>query len=347
VPYTEAFQGAANLQPKFDDGFFIYKSLITEIDSALAKNYNVALSDADAKVDFLFGSDPASQMDNWRKFANTLKLKMYLRMVNTHATDAEAGVRALYAANADFLDQDAVVNVFTDATDQRNPLEEYTVFNLGGNDLRASNTFVSWLIAHGDPRIKNYYGTTAPTPIDQGFYTATQAAHPSYYTATAPSLSPTDPVYFISTSESYFLQAEAALRYGVGTPGPLFDLGVKAAFDQYGLTKPDDAVYTYPASADLQTNLKAIIYQKWAAAPNSHCLEAFFDQERTGYPENSTIYSTDAGYIPGQWVFSKNGVTGGRFPKRLVFPESERTTNKNTPTEVAITQPVWWGLPNK
>lgn len=342
VPYTEAFQGAANLQPKFDDGFTIYKGLLAEIDAALATKYNVTLNAADAKADFLFNGN----MDNWRKFANTLKLKMYLRMVNTHAADAEAGIRALYTSQADFLDTDAGVNVFTDATDQRNPIYAYTVFNLGGNDLRASKTFTSWLAANNDPRVTKYFGTAAPTAIDQGYYTAPQSAQPGYYNATAPKFSATDPVLFLTKAESYFLQVEAAARYGVGgSASELFNSGVQAAFSQYSLAAPATAAYTYP-NGTFQVNLRAIIYQKWASYPNSHTIEGFFDQERTGYPEHSAVYSLDAGYVAGQWVYSKNGVTGGKFPKRLVYPDSERSRNSNTPAELPITTPVWWGLPN-
>jgi len=54
------------------------------------------------------------------------------------------------------------------------------VFNLGAVDLRASNTFVSWLKANNDPRTVKYFGTANPTPIDQGFYNAPQQAYPSY-----------------------------------------------------------------------------------------------------------------------------------------------------------------------
>ncbi|QHS56394.1 SusD/RagB family nutrient-binding outer membrane lipoprotein [Mucilaginibacter sp. 14171R-50] len=350
VPYTDAFQGAKNLQPKFDDGYDVYKALIAEIDAALATDYDVDLSAADSKVDLLFGGDgtatPADQMANWRKFANTLKLKMYLRMVNTHAAEAEAGVRALYAANAEFLDRSAVVDVFKDETDQRNPIYEYTVKNLGANDLRASKTFTSWLVANDDARIKEYFGTAAPTPIDQGNFNAPQTAQPGYYIATAPAFGPSDPVYFLTEAESYFLQAEAAARYNVGNASSLYTDGVNAAFAQYDLPAPTTGVYAYPNSGNFQTNLRAIIYQKWASYPNSHALEGFFDQERTGYPEISPVYSLDPAYKPGEWVYSKNGVTGGKFPKRLVYPDVERSRNSNTPPEVPITTPVWWGLPN-
>lgn len=348
VPYTEAFQGATNVQPKFDDGFTIYKGLIAEIDAALATNYNTPLGTTDQKADLVFGGN----MDQWRQFANTLKLKMYLRMVNTHAADAQAGIQALYAANADFLDSSAgILSAFSDGTDQRNPLYAYTVFNLKGVDLRASRTFTSWLVANNDTRTVKYFGTATPTPIDQGNHGATQADQPNYYKATAPVITAAEPVYFITKAESHFLQAEAGLRYSVVDAKTQFDLGVNAAFAQYGLTNPGTGVYDYTSSSN---KLKLIIYQKWASWPNSHTIEGFFDQERTGFPENSTVYSINAAdaqtinpsYIPGQWVYAKSGVTAGKFPKRLVFPNSERTRNSNTPAEVPITTPVWWGLTN-
>jgi len=40
---------------------------------------------------------------------------------------------------------------------------------------------------------------------------------------------------------------------------------------------------------------------------------------------------------------AKNSVIGDNYPKRLVFPDLERSTNKNTPAQVPITTPVWWG----
>ncbi|MDR6944553.1 SusD/RagB family nutrient-binding outer membrane lipoprotein [Mucilaginibacter pocheonensis] len=367
VPYTEAFQGAAKLNPKFDDGFAIYKGLIAEIDAALATDYKGApFVGSSASTDFVFGGT----MDYWLKFANTLKLKMYLRMVNTHAAEAEAGIRALYAAHAQFLDTDAgviessdKVSYFTDVTDQRNPIYAYTVFNLGGNDLRASKTLVSWLTAHNDPRATVYFGTASPISIDQGNYTAPQSAQPSYYSATAPAFKATDPVYFLTKAESHFLQAEAGVRYGVVSAQTEFLNGVTAAFAQYSLSAPADTSYQWDNtfnSASTARKIKRIIYQKWASFPNSHALEGFFDQQRTGYPEISDVYSTNPLYTEdtridplhpinhsGQWVYSKNGVTGGRFPKRLVFPDSERSRNSSTPAEVPITTPVWWGLPNK
>ena len=74
-------------------------ALLASLDSALNQNFNAATNTQPGAEDYIFGGD----MDQWRAFANTLKLKMYLRMVNAKPDVAEAGIKALYDANADFL----------------------------------------------------------------------------------------------------------------------------------------------------------------------------------------------------------------------------------------------------
>jgi hypothetical protein len=91
-------------------------------------------------------------------------------------------------------------------------------------------------------------------------------------------------------------------------------------------------VYEFP-NTDFESKLKAIITQKWIASANSESLEAFFDQNRTGYPDFLTISPTN--------------VTGGKFPKRLIFPDSERKSNPNTPVQEPVYTRVWWDMKNK
>jgi len=341
VPYTEALQGQANLQPKFDNGYDIYKALLAEIDAALAATASSpALSPAaTAATDFVFSGD----MVKWRAFANTLKLKMYLRMVNAKPAEAEAGVRKLYTDGAAFLTTSAGVTSYVNVPDQGNPMYEYNIRRLNSaTNLRASNTFMTWLQTNNDPRRIIYFGT-ATNNIHQGDFNATNASQPTYATAAVYVQAATDPVFFISAAESYFMQAEANLRYGVGPAASVsYNNGVNAAFAQVGATR--GALYPYPAGT-FDQNLEAIIVQKWASMPGSHAIEAFFEQERTGYPKISPTNSKDvANYIPGQWSYSISGVTANKaFPKRMVFPDSERSRNKNTPAEVPITTPVWWG----
>ena len=349
VPYSEAFQVNTVLQPKFDDGYVIYQALIKDIDDALSKDYKTGPWTAEQRAtDFVFGKTGDAQFDNWQKFANTLKLKMYLRMVNVKPAEAEAGIRALYAANAKFLDVSAQVDLFVDVPNKSNPFFEYNFRRLNTPDnLKASTTFTSWLNKNSDPRAQAYFGVDNPVPsINQGDYLG-GTTHPEYNDAVNVVVNATDPVPFISLAESYFMQAEALERYFGGTGAQaLYDNGVTAAFAQVKIVPAASllATYAYPATGNFETKLEAIITQKWASMFGSHGLEAFFEQNRTGYPKVSVVYSDDPAYVPGQIVYAPNGVTGeGNFPRRFVFPDSEVRRNTNTPARVPINTKVWWG----
>ena len=350
VPYTEAFQGAANLQPKFDDGYTVYKGLLSELDSALAKDFNASTNTPAGPADLIFPEDEADwSIDPWIKFANTLKLKMYLRMVYAKPAEADAGIKDLYAKKAEFLDTDASVKIFTDATDKRNPLFTYNFveLNTDGN-LRASATFLSWLQANNDPRVADYYQTVSGgsgyLAINQGDFNNPSV---TFNNASKAKASATDPVDYISLAESHFLQAEALERYFAGAGAQAqYNAGVTAAFSRFGRSAAPfiaaGGKYAYPTGGTFEQKLEAIIVQKWASMPGSHSLEAFFEKNRTGYPKTSSVYSTEATYIPGQFVYAKNGVTNGLFPKRLIFPDLETSKNANAPTDQPVTAKVWW-----
>jgi len=347
VPYSQGLLGQANVQPKYDAGHAVYDGLLAEIDAALKANYAVDLGGADANTDFVFHGD----MAKWAQFANTLELKMYLRMINAFPAEAQAGVQKVFGNGLGFLTEDAGMDIFVDAPNKDNPFYEYNQRSLNTtSNIKASTTFVSFLENTNDPRIVSYFGKVAPISINQGDY---NGSTPSYANADNPVQKPTDPVWFISAAESYFLQAEAVVRYGVsGSAAALYKQGVEASFVANGLTVGAADTYllqasvAYPTAGSSAAQIQAIITQKWVSSANGcHTLEGFFDQERTGYPVISSVYSTSPSYVPGEWVYSFNGVTAGKlFPKRLIFPESEYTTNKNTPAEVSLTTPVWWAL---
>lgn len=348
IPYSEALKGVGNHTPHFDDGYTIYKSLIAEIDTALNKDFSASTAidlraTNEGNVDLIFGGD----IEKWKQFANSLELKLYLRMINAKPDEAKAGVEAVYARNPEFLQEDAAVTGFIDAANESNPLYEQNIrqLNTGGN-LVASKTFASYLEANNDPRLFDFFANPTKA-LDQGDFLNTSAAALS---ATVFKESPTDPVMFMSAAESYFLQAEARERYFNGNGAKdLYDNGVLAEFADLGedgtsFIAPGGA-YAYP-SGTKDENIEAILIQKWTSfAYGVHFIEGWFERNRTGIPKTSPVYSTDPSYVPGQFVVSKNSVLGaGQFPKRIVFPDAERSTNPNTPAEVPITTPVWWGL---
>src|ERR1700722_15497875 len=264
IPYSQALQGAGNLNPKFDSGYSIYTSLLSSIDTALSKDFTASTNTLAGTQDLVFGGD----MSNWMAFANTLKLKMYLRMVNAYPDVAQAGIQALYNNGASFLTVDASVTNFSTTPNNDNPLYETKIrSNNTSSNLRASTTFVSWLEANNDPRIVYWFGSATPASINQGDYTN---INPVYSSAPTFAETQTDPVEFISLPESYFLQAEADLRYfGGSNTQNLYKIGVLAAFSQLGFDGTSfvagGGVYAFPTTGTMDQKLQAIIVQKWAS----------------------------------------------------------------------------------
>jgi len=349
IPYSEAFQGTGNLQPKFDDGFAIYTDLIARIDSALSKDFTLSTNSVTAtpgfpSSDMVFGGD----LGKWKAFANTLKLKLYLRMVNAQPALAQTKIKELINGGVSFLTVDAGVTNFTDVLGKDNPFYEQNNRSLNTPDnIRASKTFASWLISNKDPRAVTYFGSATPVAVNQGDYNGTD---PTYQSAKVFVQSPTDPVIFISKAESYFLQAEADARYFAGANAQaLYNQGVLAAFEATGNNGTSfiaaSGAYAFPNSGTLEQKIEAIVVQKWASFPvGCHTIEGFFEKNRTGYPKTSAVYSTDLSYVPGQLVIAKNSVlTAGMMPKRLVYPYDETSRNSNAPVLVPMTTPVWWG----
>lgn len=114
APYSEAFKGQNNLTPRYDDDAAIYRSLVEEINKAIADidatvvNGNTIVT---GQEDVIFGGD----MESWKKFAKNVKLKILLRQskVTTASvrTFVDAQLQSLATANtADFYLEDVTIN---------------------------------------------------------------------------------------------------------------------------------------------------------------------------------------------------------------------------------------------
>jgi hypothetical protein len=351
IPYSQAVLGANQLNPPFEGGESIYQSLLSEIDNALSKDFKASTVTAPGTQDLIYGGN----MTSWKIFANTLKLKMYLRMINKDPARANAGITALLSSGAPFISSasgGASVTNFTDAPGLDNPLYEQNIRQLNTQvNLRASNTFVSWLHANSDPRINDFFGPNPVTGINQGDF---RNISPAYTSASVFVETPKDPVDFISVAESYFLQAEADFRYNGGANAQsLYEQGVTAAFaalgeDASSFIAPGGA-YAWGAETEggvTLTPIQQIIRQKWAScAHGCHGIESYFERNRTGFPLQSPVYSNDPAYVPGQIVVSATSVLPpGQLPKRVVFPYDETSRNTKSPAPVPETTPVWWSL---
>lgn len=318
IPFTEALQGSKYLQPHYDNGSLVYDSLLVRIDDAISKDFGAITSEDPGKNDLVFGGD----MDLWKQFANTLKLKIYMRYVNVDANLFATQIQALLAED-NFLSEDAAFGAFTVGQTKANPFWNTFIDRLAGNVV-LNNTLGDTLKAVNDPRLNVMFNASETGSTYNGMNTgASLTSTGTYKNYAMPAIDETYPVYFFTAEESYFLQAEAQFRYGTALKAQaLYDLGVKKSLTSFGLAS-NAITYAYDG-------LKSIMEQKWIASVNKNSIEAYFDLNRTGYPSIIKQSATSI-LLPGQ------------RPLRLFFPQTEKRTNANTPAQVPLTTKVWWG----
>ena len=363
IPFSEALKSEEGMdEPKWENSSAIYDSLIARLDVVLNLDLEKDSLEIPEETDLLFG-DLDNSMDYWKQFANTLKLKIYLRQSEIHPIKAGAGITQLYQDEVDFLEGDAAVSVYSDVSGRRNPVYETDVITLGNPNLILSRTLHSYLEKHGDyDRLDALFNTpesgSAHKSLPQGDYNP--ADEPSGITSSSyskPYLYASAPVFLMSYEESYFLQCEAIIRYGLEDYDKALEKYQDAILISYyrimGADAFDIAKYFYSSEyrfpsegSDLEYFIESIIMQKWVALANKQSLETFFEHNRTGYPAISATDADDEDYEPGTFTVSVNNVTSGRFPKRLIFPESEYATNRNTPDKKDVWEKIWWDVKN-
>ncbi len=329
IPFSEALVGVKKLTPKYDDGKSVCDSLIARIDVALAKDLKASTVSTIGKADLIFQGD----MDKWVRFGNTLKLKLYLRYVNVDPNKYKSQIQALLAANK-FLNVSAMMTAFKAEENGRNPFYETFMDRLNGN-VAASKTLIDVLKNNNDTRLNGIYiapldKNKNPLPqvgIGQGRYKADQAVFATIANLSTPNVTGLSPVYFFTLPEVDFLIAEAEFRYGsAANAKTYYEKGIEDSYKLFNAT-PQPALYAAGAAYEY-IGLQSIITQKWIAAANCNAAESFFDFNRTGYPSN--------------FVNSAVSSIGTKFPQRLLFPDSERKANPNTPTRKSIDVKVWW-----
>ncbi|MDR3328732.1 MAG: SusD/RagB family nutrient-binding outer membrane lipoprotein [Prevotellaceae bacterium] len=361
IPFTEALKGEEALAPKYDEGKVVDAGIVALLDEAIAKKDEAAAIASMGSNDFVFGGDIGS----WVKFAKTLKLKIYLRDFDAN----KSAIDALLAEGDLLTTKDAAMRGFIDATNSSNPLYEADrrALNTSAN-LRASATLVAFLTAHSDPRVAAFFepvsknaDSTDAAPntyrgLDQGAADAFSQAMFQTPAHSRARLAATDPVYFMSGSDSYFLQAEAYVRLvNTAKAKESYDAGVTAAFARWGY-EAQAATFTGTGGAyELPTGtddmLKAILTQKWVSTTRCNSWDAFFDICRTGIPalgaetvnDKDSPRNANTGYVAGTLTPSIYSVLPvGDFPRRFLFTKSSSDYNPNAPEVLPIAQKMWW-----
>ncbi len=177
VPYSEAWKGNANVTPKYDDDYAIYQSLITQLEEA--RNL---IANAPANVEDIAPYDVMLQgdMTKWTEFANTVQLRLCLRM--SECTGAKATYRdsklAAIAAGP-FLSGNVSINPgFSGATaDNLTPMISNYFYNTDQSNVQ-NRTFIA-MSGHAWKSLQSYATTNYPTAGSQEIIAGSGVNYPN------------------------------------------------------------------------------------------------------------------------------------------------------------------------
>jgi hypothetical protein len=370
VPYTEALQGIEGIfTPAYSSGQEIYAAVLTELEQAGAAISASNPDDGFAASDMYFQGD----VDQWKRWANSLMLRAAMRMSNKDASGAANYVtKALSGAGVMTSNDDNVWVPMSETPSlwtNQNGISRAFIPGDGGQSRVMSKTVIDVLkganagdVADDDPRLMIFteglngdadplVQEGMPNGLDAGTldaYTGITSSQPAllFSVMNLKFLDRDEPYLLMSYSEVELLQAEA-LERGIGTvPGTAaghYNAGVKAALQMYtpydaSFAVSDAAVTTYLALPDIAyaggaAGLEQIGTQLWLSK-FLNWWDAWADWRRTGYP---TLVEVN---------YSGN-LTGGKIPTRLLYPTHEVATNSaniidgGTSPDTQIGK-VWW-----
>lgn len=191
VPYSEAQQLTGNTQPHYDDDATIYTNLFTLINSGITDLNATAsvLTPGTNSVIYTNGGNFTNAKAQWIKFANTLKLRLYLHYSKKDPAFSTAQITSLVNSGAAFFasNADNFSMAFYDIANQRSPISAFEVSR--PNYLFCDDHMLGMMNAKNDPR-RPYYFTSfpyqgIPLPVTVNTSAATAAGNVLTFASTA------------------------------------------------------------------------------------------------------------------------------------------------------------------
>ena len=181
IPYSESNDGES-FNPVADSGASIYANMLSLIDSAIS-NLNAEESRLPTK-DFYYGGDESK----WIKFANTLKLKIYVQSRLVNESESVSGINAILATG-NYIQSSSDDFQFDFSTADTNPDSRHPIFarnfqeGTGSSDYM-SNTYMNYMVndtENEDPRKRHYFyrqrSFNAVNTVEQSCFGGLPPAH--------------------------------------------------------------------------------------------------------------------------------------------------------------------------
>jgi hypothetical protein len=319
IPYSQALLGDSLLLPKYDEQKDIYADLLAGLDSAAVLLTSGTLSSG---TDILYSGD----VTKWRKFCNSLRLRLYLRVSKRPEMNSVAKINEIVSDPSKYpiftSNTDQACLYFTNAEPFYNPFYNYR--DLDFQSAKAPSVFIlDVLQERSDPRMARWYSKSG------GDYIGVESGYPRSKNGEV-FATPTSTIVdtlnlssrlgtILSYSEVQFILAEARFKGWINTATTTqtyYENGIKASLDHWGLALPAN-YFTLPNVA-YDGQFATIMLQKYLALWFVG-LEAWFEFRRTGLPA-----------LP----VNPEALNNGKMPVRLTYPTSTQLLNNTNYKDV-------------
>lgn len=373
LPYVAV--GSGSMSTPYDSQEDVYRQFFAELDKAVEVLGQFVAVNPDsrpmAEYDLVYGGD----FSKWIKFANSLRLRLAMRVAYVDPVLAQAEAEKAVANPGGLIEsnEDNAAVESLGANSVTNQL--YTMWATYG-DIRMGATIESYLKGYDDPRLSKMF-SKVKIGANEGYFGIRTGIKITDKTSrqqfSCPNINEDSPIVWLNAAEVAFLKAEGALRgWNMGVDAKdAYERGVRLSFEEWGAGSADSyladgtsrqANYVDPLSASYNISalsnitvkwndadnknakLERIITQKWIALfPNGQ--EGWSEFRRTGYPKLFPVAVNESG----------GAVSTDVQVRRLPFARSEYTLNKEN-LDKAIEMlggqdtggvRLWWDVENK
>lgn len=332
IPFSEAANGEVNW-PKFDSQQDVLNGSLKLIDEALGM-IDTNTKGIIAPNDLYYGGD----MAKWKKFGNSLKLRILFSMVDSDPSKAATIGKLVTDGVSISSTADAMQFKYYNEPGRQNPRYSFTAIFRGGvqSDWYCSKPVYDLLVSLNDPRIP-YFFQPGPDAKANEFIALNSVE--SYTTKSAlvnMNLLKADlSEISFSYSEQLLFEAEAYARGfaagGFGIATQRLRAGVSASLVSFGIPATQAEMYANALPALTAANYKVVLAQQQYLDLFMRPIEGWTQHRRSGVSGQE---------IPAMTAPVGSPVAG--LMRRLLYRSEEVNSNPNTPSGIALDIPLWF-----
>lgn len=326
LPFSQALKGKETLLPAYDSQETIYMGLLDLLNDAINKFDD---TDSGLQGDQIYKGDIAK----WKRFANSLKLRVALRMIDVKPTEASAAAAEAIAAGVMQSNSDNALFPYVNGAPNNNPLSEDFKTR---NDFAASNIMVDELTRLNDPRIGFFYAPTASSvaagnPVFVGeVYGLTESdaaltTDNNISQRNSQILAESAPGIFMDYAQVEFMLAECAERgiAGAGSAATHYSDGITASMNYWDAnsTLTATAISNYLAQPEVDYATLIGAGETWKQVIGRQKWIALYAQGIQGWAEYRRL---DFGILQPP---ASGALDGSGIPYRMKYPVDEQTLN--------------------